>query len=151
MGSALLGGGRLSWPMVSLQGALPYEVATAALIVVAALAVALTPSRLGAIAALGVVGYLVALLYVLYSGPDLALTQLLVETLTVILLLLVFHFLPRLSPEPSPRRTHIRDIAVSAGVGATAARSGAVRGHLPGSGGQRLRGRSQPARHLPHR
>ena len=42
-----------------------------------------------AVAALGVMGFSIALTFVLFSAPDLAITQLLVETLTVILLVLV--------------------------------------------------------------
>ena len=51
--------------------------------------------RLGAVAALGVVGYSVGLIFVLFSAPDLAMTQFMVETLTVILFVLVFYHLPR--------------------------------------------------------
>ena len=52
-------------------------------------------SRLGAVAALGVVGYSVALIFVLFGAPDLAMTQFMIETLTVILFVLVFYHLPR--------------------------------------------------------
>ncbi len=51
-------------------------------------------SRLGAIISLGVVGVSVTLFYVFFSAPDLALTQLLIEVLTVVLLVLVFTKLP---------------------------------------------------------
>ena len=52
-------------------------------------------SRLGAVAALGVVGYSVGLIFVFFGAPDLAMTQFMVETLTVILFVLVFYHLPR--------------------------------------------------------
>ena len=59
---------------------------------------ALSASRAGsalvAVTSLGIVGYAVALIYVLYGAPDLAMTQFLVETLTVILLALVLSRLP---------------------------------------------------------
>jgi multicomponent Na+:H+ antiporter subunit A len=43
---------------------------------------------------LGGVGYGIALLYVLFSAPDLAATQFAVETLTVVIFVLVFYQLP---------------------------------------------------------
>jgi multicomponent Na+:H+ antiporter subunit A len=55
----------------------------------------LSRSRLGAVAALGSFGFTVALVYVLFSAADVGITQILVETLTVILLVLVLFRLPR--------------------------------------------------------
>jgi multicomponent Na+:H+ antiporter subunit A len=77
----------------------------------------LLKSRLAAIAALGVVGYGVALIFVLFGAPDLAMTQFLVETLTVILFVLVFYHLP----EPravSEQVARWRDAALAVAVGA---------------------------------
>lgn len=71
-----------------------YELVIGGLIVAAALFVAVTRSRLGAVASLGIVGFGIALLYVLFSAPDLGITQILIETLTVILLILVLFKLP---------------------------------------------------------
>lgn len=71
-----------------------YEAGLATLILLAVLAAVLMEARLAAIASLGVVGYGVSLLYVLFGAPDLAMTQFLVETLTVILFVLVFYHLP---------------------------------------------------------
>jgi multicomponent Na+:H+ antiporter subunit A len=72
-----------------------YDAAVAVLILLAALAAVWTTSRLAAVAALGVVGYGVALVYVLYGAPDLAMTQVLIETLTVVLFVLVLYHLPQ--------------------------------------------------------
>ena len=44
--------------------------------------------------ALGVVGYSVALIFVLYGAPDLAMTQFLIETLSLILFVFVFYYMP---------------------------------------------------------
>jgi hypothetical protein len=68
------------------------------------------------------VGYLIALFFVLYSAPDLVLTQLLIETLTVILLLLVFYLLPGYFEDRSPLWTRLRDLVVAAAVGSEIAR-----------------------------
>ncbi|MBB1283587.1 putative monovalent cation/H+ antiporter subunit A [Flavisolibacter sp. BT320] len=54
-----------------------------------------TPSRLAAVAAMGVIGYCICLLFVFYSAPDLAMTQFAIDTLTVILFVLVLYRLPK--------------------------------------------------------
>jgi multicomponent Na+:H+ antiporter subunit A len=74
-----------------------YEVGLAALMLLAAAMAVRAPGRLTTVAALSVVGYGVSLIYILYGAPDLAMTQILVETLTVILFVLVFYHLPRFS------------------------------------------------------
>jgi multicomponent Na+:H+ antiporter subunit A len=94
-----------------------YEVGLAVLILLATLAAILLKSRLAAIAALGVVGYGVALVFVLFGAPDLAMTQFLVETLTVILFVLVFYHLPE-SRDVSGRAARWRDAALAAAAGA---------------------------------
>ncbi|MEI2693261.1 MAG: hydrogen gas-evolving membrane-bound hydrogenase subunit E [Anaerolineae bacterium] len=116
---ALLAGDGLQWQLnLDLSQVAAYEVAAAILMIVAAVAVVLMPSRLGAIVALGTVGSLVAFFFVIYSGPDLALTQLLVETLTVIILLLVFFFLPNFFEDRSTALHRWRDLGIAIGVGA---------------------------------
>ncbi|MCB1802107.1 MAG: monovalent cation/H+ antiporter subunit A [Gammaproteobacteria bacterium] len=78
--------------------------------------------RLFALLMLSVVGLVVALTFVKFSAPDLALTQLSVEVVTIVLLLLALFFLPPQTPlESSPAR-RIRDwgFALAAGAGASA-------------------------------
>jgi multicomponent Na+:H+ antiporter subunit A len=94
-----------------------YQLGVAILIVAAALAATVATSRLAAVAALGVVGYGIALTYILFGAPDLAMTQFLIETLTVILFVLVFYHLPRLTRLPG-RLTRLRDGAVALSAGA---------------------------------
>ena len=107
----LLSRAGLPVPQGSLQVPL-YQAVLAGLILLAALAAVLSRSRLGAVAALGVVGYSVALIFVLFGAPDLAMTQFLVETLTVILLVLVLYHLPRFATL-STARARMRDMAVA--------------------------------------
>ncbi len=68
---------------------------------------------------MGVIGYGVALIYILFGAPDLAMTQFLVETLTLILFLLVFFHLPEFS-DLSTGWIRVRDaflsLIVAAGV-----------------------------------
>ena len=75
--------------------------------------------RLLAVILVGVVGLIVALIFVRLSAPDLALTQLAVETGTIILMLLVLYYLPaREAPRSSASRL-ARDLllAIFAGGG----------------------------------
>lgn len=72
-----------------------HELAVVSVAFLAGLYTCLTRQRLGAVAALGALGFSVALLFVFFSAPDLAITQVLIETLTVILLVLVLFRLPR--------------------------------------------------------
>ena len=82
------------WPSPDLSGLSVHTVAIAAVIMLAALVSISTHSRLGAVGTLGAIGFGVALMYVLFSAPDVGITQVLVETLTVILLVLVLFRLP---------------------------------------------------------
>jgi multicomponent Na+:H+ antiporter subunit A len=74
-----------------------YELVIAGLMLAATWVVIRTQSRLTAIIAIGVVGYGVALTFLLFGAADLAMTQFAVETLTVILFVLVLYRLPRLT------------------------------------------------------
>ncbi len=56
-----------------------------------------TGKRLAAVVAMGVIGYGVALIYVQFGAPDLAMTQFLIETMTVVLFALIVHRLPLFS------------------------------------------------------
>ena len=75
-------------------------------------------SSLGAIISLGVVGVSVTLFYVFFSAPDLALTQLLIEVLTVVLLVLVFTKLPPDTRPPTQKLKQARNVLVALAAGA---------------------------------
>ncbi|MDH4310247.1 MAG: monovalent cation/H+ antiporter subunit A [Gammaproteobacteria bacterium] len=93
---------------------------TAALVFAAVAATALHARRLLALVLIGVVGLVVSLAFVRFSAPDLALTQLLVEIVTVLLLLLALYFMPAESPRESSGLRRARDavVAIAAGLGA---------------------------------
>ena len=61
---------------------------------------------------------MVALFFVLFRAPDLALTQLVVETITTVLFLLCFYHLPQLRKELSGVRFKLTNLLVSLGAGA---------------------------------
>jgi multicomponent Na+:H+ antiporter subunit A len=77
------------------------EAGLGALVLAAAVAVALIKRRLAIVVMLGFVGYGVAGLFVLRLAPDLALTQLLVETLTLVAFVLVLRRLPETRDDPA--------------------------------------------------
>jgi multicomponent Na+:H+ antiporter subunit A len=89
-----------------------YEWGIALLLVAAATFSSTTHSRLGSVASMGVLGFGVALTFILFSAPDLGITQILVETLTVILLVLVLFKLPEFGNLSSPFERY-RDLAVA--------------------------------------
>ncbi|MEL6234597.1 MAG: monovalent cation/H+ antiporter subunit A [Pseudomonadota bacterium] len=75
--------------------------------------------RLAALILISVVGLVVSIGFVYFSAPDLALTQISVEIVTVILLLLALNFLPKQTLVESSGARRIRDgaIAVAGGLG----------------------------------
>jgi multicomponent K+:H+ antiporter subunit A len=94
---------------------------TAVLVLTAVGAAVLHARRLLALLLVGVVGLAVSLAFVRMSAPDLALTQLLVEIVTVLLLLLAMYFLPAESP-PEPSRARLaRDAVVAVFAGGSVA------------------------------
>jgi multicomponent Na+:H+ antiporter subunit A len=75
-------------------------VASGLLIVGGSILILAASTPLVAVTALGSVGFGVALLFLVYSAPDLALTQLVIEVLTVVLLVFILRRLPRTRPLP---------------------------------------------------
>lgn len=71
-----------------------YEGILAAVMAITAISILFAKSRMTGILLNGVLGYLVALFFVFFRAPDLALTQLVIETVTAALFLLCFYFLP---------------------------------------------------------
>ena len=78
--------------------------------------------RFVSLVVISIVGLVVALAFVYASAPDLALTQLTVEVVTIILLLLALNFLPKETPVESGAARRLRDgvVAVVAGLGVAA-------------------------------
>lgn len=93
-----------------------YEAVVALLVLAATATAVVSNSRLLTIVALGIVGYGIALLFVLFGAPDLAMTQLAIETLTVILLALTLYHLPRFV-KLTGTSTRLRDGLVALVVG----------------------------------
>ncbi|NCA70356.1 MAG: monovalent cation/H+ antiporter subunit A [Sphingobacteriia bacterium] len=116
----------VSAPLTGMAERMPADpvslVVTFAMVAVAIATVILHRQRLTALIVMGALGLFLALIFVKFSAPDLALTQLSVEVVTIVLLLLALYFLPQASPTESswPRRARDIGIAVLAGGGAAA-------------------------------
>ncbi len=96
-----------------------YEVVLALAMIAATITTVMAKSRLTAIVSLGAVGYSVALFFVLFRAPDLALTQLVIETISVALFLLCFYHLPKFSQKQESVGFNVGNALISVAVGVT--------------------------------
>lgn len=118
-GGALLITGALSVDLMADSPISIYEGMLVAVMAIAAVSILFAKSRLTAILLNGVLGFSIAIFFVLFRAPDLALTQLVIETVTTALFLLCFNFLPEWKKEDSPKRTKIRNAIIAIGGGVT--------------------------------
>ena len=86
--------------------------------VLAAVAVDFAPSHVAGVLTLSILGFMVAIFYILADAPDLALTQLVIETLVLVLFLLVLDKLPAFYGEAN-RLKSAGDALVAGLVGVT--------------------------------
>ncbi|GAB4294752.1 MAG: monovalent cation/H+ antiporter subunit A [Methylophaga sp.] len=110
-------------PLLGTRQLLPVDLLTLALgtfmIIASMLCAVLHHQRLVSLIIVGVVGLIVSLGFVKFSAPDLALTQLSVEVVTIVLLLLALFFLPQHTPQERNARRMTRDIVLSVSAGFT--------------------------------
>ena len=120
LGAIAFAGGGLAAPS---RDALPVPIVIAIgwvlLVVASVFIVTMHHERFKALILVGVVGLTISAGFAYLSAPDLALTQISVETVTIMLLLLALHFLPKATPKESPLGLKLRDgaIAIAAGAG----------------------------------
>ncbi|WP_240376527.1 Na+/H+ antiporter subunit A [Bacillus piscicola] len=96
-----------------------YEAVLAASLVIAALLTMFASTRLKAVIGLGATGYIVSLFFVIFRAPDLALTQLTIETVSVALFLLCFYHLPEITKGAKKVRFQPGNFIISLAVGVT--------------------------------
>lgn len=108
------------WPSMPVWPAQAkfYELAIMAIAFVGAVAVVWARDRLTAILTLGIQGFAVALLFMLFGAPDLSFTQFMVETLSVVILALVMTRLRLLASDHRPLRQKLLDSSVALACGA---------------------------------
>lgn len=71
-----------------------HEVVILIVVIVAIIFATLTQSRLAAVASLGLLSFGMCMIFMMYSAPDLAMTQFSIDTLTVVLFVLILYKLP---------------------------------------------------------
>lgn len=101
------------WDIDFEFGAVPYYVAGIVVIMIAAtLLTVLTKSRLTAILSMSVVGWGIALVFAFYGAVDLAITQVMVETLVLVLFVMIIYHLP-VFKNFSSKASRIRDAVIA--------------------------------------
>ncbi|TAD80839.1 MAG: DUF4040 domain-containing protein, partial [Sphingomonadales bacterium] len=115
---AMTGGGALTGARSGLGAPLPAIIAWVLLIAATAAVVNDSQSRLRVLIYVSVIGLVVSLAFVQFSAPDLALTQISVEVVTILLLLLALNLLPKNPPSLStaPRKWRDGALAITGGV-----------------------------------
>ncbi|MDO4133749.1 Na+/H+ antiporter subunit A [Clavibacter michiganensis] len=83
-----------SWPTTAVPFDHPAQPVIGIVMIVAAIAAARAGKRFQAVVLVGVTGYGMAALFALHGAPDLALTQVLIETITLVAFVLVLRRLP---------------------------------------------------------
>jgi multicomponent Na+:H+ antiporter subunit A len=97
-----------------------FEILISLVLVIGTITILVTKSRLTSIIALGAVGYTVALFYIIFKAPDLALTQLVIETVSVALFLGAFYHLPKMNKHEKgkgDRGFRLGNFIIALGVG----------------------------------
>jgi len=89
------------------------------LILAAAVSATLNRNRLAAVLLVGITGYGSGAIFAFHGAPDLALTQFLVETLTLVIFVLVLRVLPAETDDASARRFRLPRAVLALAVGAT--------------------------------
>lgn len=95
-----------------------YEVVLIGVMAIAAVAMLFSKTRMTATLLNGVLGYSIAIFFVIFRAPDLALTQLVVESITTVLFLLAFSHLPDWKKESVSSKKKITNGIISIGTGA---------------------------------
>lgn len=114
--AALLSGMRPDMSGVVLANS-PAQFVVAVMACGMALGAALVPRRFAAVMLLGGVGYAMAAVFMMHGAPDLALTQLLVETLSIVVFLLALRDLPDSFVAPRRSGSNVLRLAVCGAVG----------------------------------
>ena len=115
---AVTGGGVLTGARAGLAAPLPAIIAWALLIGATAAVVNDSRNRFRVLIYVSVIGLVVSLAFAQLSAPDLALTQISVEVVTVLLLLLALNLLPKSPPllSSAPRKWRDGALAITGGV-----------------------------------
>ena len=123
-GSVLLT--RAAWPAGWRLWDSPIQAVLGAVALVSAALAIRIRQRMSAAVVVGVSGYALGALFVVHGAPDLALTQLLIETVTLVAFVLVLRKLPKDVGGREPSRNRWLRAAVAIAIGAFMGLAGAV-------------------------
>jgi len=128
LGVVLLCAGWPLFEMGALAGTAPstpidfHNAIGAGLLIIGAISTVLWHrSRMVSLLMISIVGLMVSVAFTRFSAPDLALTQLTVEVVTVILLMLALFFLPQRTPKESSSLRILRDLGIASAMGVVVA------------------------------
>ncbi|QCT74400.1 Na+/H+ antiporter subunit A [Macrococcoides canis] len=94
-----------------------YELILIVIIVIATLMILKAQSRLFSIIMLSAIGYSIALLFVFFKAPDLALTQLSIETISTALFLMCFYHMPKKYRHAEEKKFKITNVVIAITTG----------------------------------
>ncbi|WP_042146052.1 Na+/H+ antiporter subunit A [Paucisalibacillus sp. EB02] len=94
------------------------DIAIVLIMVLAAISTVFINNKLALIIITGIVGFGISILFVIFRAPDLALTQLVVETISMALFLLAYYHLPELRKRNETIGTSFTNLFLAIGTGA---------------------------------
>ena len=109
---------RHAMPFLTMPHAPWFDWMLSVVLAISAIATAVTTRYFASLAFLGIVGLCCALIFLIYSAPDVAMTQLLVDVLTIVIVVLALYRLPSLPRyQHTSKRWVIRNSVISLAVG----------------------------------
>jgi len=107
----------IGWNLNNVFTIKPFYVSGLVLVIIfSTIYSAISKSRMATIITMGVTGYGIALLFMYYSAIDLAITQIIVETLVVVMFVLILQRLP-LFARLSSKASRLRDLLIALAFG----------------------------------
>ncbi|PAV31578.1 Na+/H+ antiporter subunit A [Virgibacillus profundi] len=117
IGGILFYTGAFSFDLTGDEPVTMFEWSIIIVMIIAGITILFAKSRLTAVLLNGVLGYSIAVLFVIFRAPDLALTQIIVETVTTVLFLVCYYYMPEWKKENKPTRTKRINLIISIAVG----------------------------------
>jgi len=105
------------WDLDNLFTLRPFYISGLVLVIIfSTIFSAISPSRIATIITMGVTGYGMALIFLYYSAIDLAITQIIVETLILVMFVLILQRFP-LFAKLSSKASKLRDLLIALSFG----------------------------------
>jgi len=124
VGGYFLYGDVFSWSPVNPESLDVFEAILMVIIMVSSIGILFAKSRITIVFLTSVLGYSVAFFFIVFRAPDLALTQLVVESVSTVLFLLCFRHLPEIKRGVQSKWKEARNLVISLAMGATVTMAG---------------------------